>query len=52
MTHERISSFVPVLRRIGCYGEPQMSQPALLTLSRTASVLGGLLWAYLAPLFV
>ena len=29
-----------------------MSQPALLTLSRTASVVGGLLWACLAPVFV
>jgi hypothetical protein len=29
-----------------------MSQPALLTLSRTASVIGGLLWVCLAPLFV
>ena len=29
-----------------------MSQPALLTLSRTASVVGGLLWASLAPVFV
>jgi len=33
-------------------GEPQMSQPALLTLSPTASVVGGLLWACLAPVFV
>jgi len=41
-----------VLRRIGCYGEPQVSQPVLLTLSRTASVVGGLLWACLAPVFV
>ena len=47
-----ISSFVPGPRRIGCYGEPQMSQPALLTLSRTASLVGGLLWACLAPVFV
>ena len=29
-----------------------MSQPALLTLSPTASVVGGLLWACLAPVFV
>jgi hypothetical protein len=29
-----------------------MSQPALLTLSRTASLVGGLLWACLAPVFV
>jgi hypothetical protein len=29
-----------------------MSQPALLTLSRMASVVGGLLWACLAPVFV
>jgi hypothetical protein len=29
-----------------------MSQPALQTLSRTASVVGGLLWACLAPVFV
>jgi hypothetical protein len=29
-----------------------MSQPALLTLSGTASVVGGLLWACLAPVFV
>ena len=29
-----------------------MSQPALLTLSRTASVVGGLLWACLTPVFV
>jgi len=33
-------------------GEPQMSQPALQTLSRTASVVGELLWACLAPVFV
>jgi hypothetical protein len=31
---------------------PQMSQPALLRLSRTASLVGGLLWACLAPVFV
>jgi hypothetical protein len=29
-----------------------MSQPALLTLSGAASLVGGLLWAYLAPVFV
>ena len=29
-----------------------MSQPALLTLSRTASVVGGLLWACVGPVFV
>ena len=29
-----------------------MSQPALLRLSRTASLVGGLLWACLAPVFV
>ena len=29
-----------------------MNQPALLTLSRTASVVGGVLWACLAPVFV
>jgi hypothetical protein len=29
-----------------------VSQPALQTLSRTASVIGGLLWACLAPFFV
>jgi hypothetical protein len=29
-----------------------MSQPALLTWSRTASLVGGLLWAGLAPVFV
>jgi hypothetical protein len=29
-----------------------MSQPALLTLSRTASLVGGLLWGCLAPVFV
>ena len=29
-----------------------MSQPALLTWSRTASIVGGLLWACLAPVFV
>jgi len=29
-----------------------MSQPALLTLSRTASLVGGVLWACLAPVFV
>jgi hypothetical protein len=29
-----------------------MSQPALLTLARTASLIGGLLWACLAPVFV
>ena len=29
-----------------------MSQPALQTLSRTASLVGGLLWACLAPVFV
>jgi hypothetical protein len=40
------------LRRIGCYGKPQMSQPARLPLSRTASLVGGLLWACLAPIFV
>jgi hypothetical protein len=32
--------------------EPQVSQPALQTVSRTASVVGGLLWACLAPVFV
>jgi hypothetical protein len=44
-----ISSLVPGHK---AYGEPQMSQPALQTLSRTASVVGGLLWACLAPVFV
>jgi hypothetical protein len=29
-----------------------VSQPALQTLSRTASVIGGLLWACLAPVFI
>jgi hypothetical protein len=29
-----------------------MSQPAVVTLSRTASLVGGLLWACLAPVFV
>jgi hypothetical protein len=29
-----------VIRRIGCYWEQQVGQPALLTLSRTASVVG------------
>src|SRR5215212_10768330 len=29
-----------------------MSQPARLTLSRSASIVGGLLWACLAPVFV
>ena len=47
-----IRFFVPAPGRVGCYGEPQMSQPARLTLSRTASLVGGLLWACLAPIFV
>jgi hypothetical protein len=40
------------IRQIRCYVVPQMSQPALLRLSRTASLVGGLLWACLAPVFV
>jgi hypothetical protein len=32
-----------------CYAELQMSQPALQTLSRAASVVGGLLWACYGP---
>lgn len=44
-----ISSLVPGHK---AYGEPQMSQPALQTLSRAASVVSRLLWACLAPVFV
>ena len=47
-----ISSFVPGHYADRVLLEPQMSHPALLTLSRTASVVGGLLWACLAPVFV
>ena len=47
-----IRFFVPGPGRAGCDAEPQMSQPARLTLSRTASLVGGLLWACLAPIFV
>jgi hypothetical protein len=47
-----VSFFVPGPKADRVLWEPQMSQPALQTWSRIASIVGGLLWGCLAPVVV